>query len=31
MLFSTFVLVSVKCEHDGLEEGIDFGETDEAT
>ena len=24
MLFSAFVLVSIKCEHDGLEEGVDF-------
>lgn len=31
MLFSTFVLVSVECEHDRLEEGVNFGQADETT
>ena len=31
MLFSTLVLVSIQCEHDGLKKGIDFGQADEAT
>ena len=31
MLFSAFVLVSIEREHDSLEEGVYFGETDEAT
>ena len=31
MLFSRFVLVTVEGEHDGLEEGVDFAERDEAT
>ena len=31
MLLATLVLVSVNCEHDGLEEGIDFGHRDQST
>ena len=31
MFLATFVLVSVDGEHDGLQEGIDFGHGDEAT
>ncbi|CAL1716741.1 unnamed protein product [Somion occarium] len=30
MFFSALVLVSVKREHDGLQKGIDFGQTDKA-
>ena len=29
MLFPTFVLVPVEGEHDGLEEGVNFGQADE--
>jgi hypothetical protein len=31
MLFPAFVLVSVEGEHDGLKEGVDFGQANEAT
>lgn len=31
MFLSTLVLVAVEGEHDGLEEGIDFGQADETT
>jgi hypothetical protein len=31
MLLTTLVLVSVDCEHDGLEQRIDFGHGDETT
>ena len=31
VLLSAFVLVSIKCEHDGLEEGVDFREGDKTT
>ena len=30
MLFSTLVLISVNCEHDGLEQRVDFGHGDES-
>jgi len=29
VLFSTFVLISVEGEHDGLKEGVNFGQADE--
>lgn len=31
MLFTALVLVSVDCEHDGLEEGVDLGHGDKST
>jgi hypothetical protein len=31
MLFSAFILVSIEGEHDGLKEGIDFGQADKTT
>lgn len=31
VLLPTLVLVSVQCEHYGLEKGVDFGEADETT
>ena len=31
MFFSAFVLVSVESKHDGLKEGIDFGQADKTT
>jgi hypothetical protein len=31
MLFTTFVLVTIQCKHDGLQQRIDFCQTDETT
>jgi hypothetical protein len=31
MFLSAFVLVTIKCEHDGLKEGVDFGQANKTT